>query len=181
MKFDSSLSQTSKLHLLADLLKKDLASQEAKAAPQHVWQTDLVTWKRLMTARFSIAHELNDQDEEESIAMELIERNDDKSDKLALHLLAGLREQQGRYAEAEGMLKEVLPWMVGHELLGEDSPQALSVRRRLIKCAWKQGKKEEVREMTEKTSVLVEEMGGGKFACYQEDERKYLAEMVSQV
>jgi len=59
-------------------------------------------------------------------------------------------------------------------LSSPDSPQALGCMIILAKCVWKQTRYGEAEEWIVKCKLAVENMGKGKFAKYQHDERKQL-------
>jgi len=182
MQFDPKLNQTEKLCLLSKLLQGKLASKDAEYAPKHLYEFDHPLWMKIMVAQWSMQDDLDNEEELEKISLDMLDKNPDPKNLSALNILVNLREKQGRYKEAEKTLKaEVLPWMRNHEKLGADSPQALSTMRRLVVCAWKQGNFNEAKALIAETTTLIDDMAGGKFSVYQEDERKYLAETVADL
>lgn len=74
------------------------------------------------------------------------------------------------------MAKPVLLWMQEHELLGKDSPQALSSMRTIATCIWKQERYKEGGEWMDQYGILVSEMVNGKFQKYQDSEKKMYVE-----
>lgn len=97
----------------------------------------------------------------------------------ALHSLSGVLEERGRYDKAEAAAREVLPWLQGHEVLGSsDSPQALGCMKVLVRCMWKQSEYAEAEGWIEKCNAMIENLGKGKFAKYQDDERKEFDHML---
>ncbi|KAI0439495.1 hypothetical protein F4803DRAFT_554026 [Xylaria telfairii] len=98
-----------------------------------------------------------------------------------LHLLAGILLDRGQYAEAESTERKVEPWLV--EKLGKDSPQALSVMRIIILALWKQGtaKHTEAQKWLQGLQDIVNNMGSGKYAVYQDEEKHLLKELISRI
>ena len=67
------------------------------------------------------------------------------------------------------------------ERAGNDSPQAMSSRRIIAKAVWMQGRQAEAEKLIAETFALIEASGTGKFAVYQESERKMTEEMVEEL
>jgi len=93
---------------------------------------------------------------------------------LAFSLLKG-----GKHVEAEQLSLELQT--VLDEKIGRDSPQALGGRRRMIEVVAKQGRYEEAKKLTGEGFGLVEGMGSGKFAGYQDDERQAMQDVNDQL
>lgn len=109
-------------------------------------------------------------------------RDGGKRNLSGVNMMASFKMEQGQYREAETMLQdEVLPWLQGNEMLGLDSPQALSCMRRLIECLEKGGKVEEAEKVVDEYRTLVESMGSGKFGKYQEDEQNELKKLMQKL
>jgi hypothetical protein len=182
MKFDPKLNQTEKLQLLSKLLQDKLAFKDAEHAPKHLYVVNYPLWMKIMVAQWSMQHDLDNEEELEKISLDMLDKNPDPKNLSALNILVHLREKQGRYKEAgETLRADVLPWMRNHETLGVDSPQALGTMRRLVVCAWKQGKVNEAKALIAETSTLIDGMTDGKFSVYQEDEKRYLADTVADL
>ena len=177
MTFDPSLSKEEKLQYLRHNLSNTLDEKEKDAAPLPLREVDYQSWHQLKFGLGALDHFLGDQVSEERIVRELYENGPNGTKRMdALHNLSGLLENQRRYAEAEAAALEVLPWMESQQMLGSDSPQILGCMRVLVKCTWKQGKDAEAREWIEKCEDCIRRMGEGKFAKYQEAERKQFDE-----
>lgn len=179
MTFDDSLSYDEKLKFLRDILQHTFADEAAKTAPTPLHDTNYKLWVKLMLGFSTIEHYLKNYDEEERIVREMYENGPDGSKNMsALHNLSAVMEQTGRYPEAEHMAREVLPWLEGHELLGEGSPQSLGCMRCLARSTWKQARYTDAEEWIDKCRRTVEAMPGGRFEKYQDDEKKQLEEDV---
>jgi hypothetical protein len=66
--------------------------------------------------------------------------------------------------------------MQEHELLGKDSPQALSSMRIIATCIWKQERYKEGSEWMDQYGILVGNMVNGRFQKYQDSEMKMYVE-----
>ena len=95
---------------------------------------------------------------------------------VAMHMLGAMLVNTGKYQEAERVEKEVLAYVESRPFLGRDSPQSISARRIVSRAVWGQGvsRRAEAEALVRETMEIVEGMGGGKFAVYQEEERKLL-------
>ena len=58
--------------------------------------------------------------------------------------------------------------------LGKESPQAINVRRILVRAVWGQGqpRRHEAEELLAEIEALVDGMADGKFGVYQQEERR---------
>ncbi|RYP59118.1 hypothetical protein DL770_010281 [Monosporascus sp. CRB-9-2] len=174
---ESTLEKRAKIELLAKLLRELLKKREAEAAPRTYYDEDFVGWDRLWLAIYTMQDELGDPDAERTLRM-LYDRRKDKTNLSHQHTLAGLLLNRGKYAESEEMEKEVKTWL--DDRLGMDSPQALSARRIIIQALWKQGlsRRSEADGAISDLMRIIDGMAGGRFAVYQEQERKLTNEMV---
>lgn len=176
MRFDETLSKPEKLHDLHQYLNNTFKEKEEEIAPTPLHDADYQTWLKLKLAMSTTAYFLENYAEEEVLVREMYDKAVDHNKKMsALHSLSTIMEKTERYPEAEGMAREVLPWMQAHELLGRDSPQALSCMRVLASSIWKQKRYEEAGEWMDRYGRMVEGMGSGKFGKYRDSEmRAYL-------
>ena len=175
MTFDEALPLEEKLKCLRDTLERTFSEREAKTAPTPLHDADYKFWNYLKLGLATMEHSLGDYGKEEAIVREMYENGPEgKKNMSALHQLSGIMEETGRYAEAERLAREVLPWLQGNEMLGRDSPQALGCMRCLAKSVWKQGRYSEAVEWVESCRMAIEKMGSGRFEKYQLDERKQL-------
>lgn len=75
----------------------------------------------------------------------LMNQHPSRPNLAALYNLSGTLEQQGRYMEAEWMLRAVVPLL--QLKIAENSPQAIGGVRNLARCISKQGRKAEAKEV----------------------------------
>ena len=126
MTFDESLLDEEKLKSLRNVLEQTLAEREAKSSPSSFHNADYNSWLTIKFALSTIERYLGNTAAEEAIMREAYENGPNSKKNLsALHSLSAIMEERGEYAEAERMAREVLPFMQGHAMLGNDSPQAL--------------------------------------------------------
>ena len=178
-RFDASLSQEEKLQLLLELVQQKHATEDAAASPQTLYDVDFAAWKQVMLAIITVYGALGQIGRQEEVIRIVIDRNKDKTNLSFQHNLAAVLKKQGRWAEAEEMELQVLPWLESHPMLGKDSPQALSARRLIATAQWKQGRREEAEKTVTELKSLIAEMSTGKFAAYQADEEAAIEEMTS--
>lgn len=182
MPFDETLPAKEKLKYLGGLLEKTFTEKEKQAAPTPLHDANYKAWEYLKLAMSTVEKFLGDEAKEEKIVREMYENGPDgKKSMSAAHQLGGLFEEHGKYAEAEQMERLVLPWMRGHELLGKDSPHALSSLRCLAKSIWKQERYEEADGLIEEYRGILENMDQGKFAKYRDTETRLFEEMVKDL
>ncbi|RYP20951.1 hypothetical protein DL765_002488 [Monosporascus sp. GIB2] len=174
---ESPLEKRTKIELLARLLGELLEKREAEAVPKTYYDAYFVGWDRLWLAVYTMQDELGDPDAERTLRM-LCDRRKDKTNLSHQHTLAALLLNRGKYAEAEEMEKEVKTWL--DDRLGMESPQALSARRIITQALWKQGlsRRSEADEAISELMRIIDGMTGGRFAVYQEEERKMTKQMV---
>lgn len=79
------------------------------------------------------------------------------------------------------MASECLDWLNGGQRLGLLSPQALAMRRILIKTAWKSGRKDVANERITETHYLVAKTPQTKFAKYAKNEVEMLDEVIASL
>jgi len=177
MHFDETLSGPEKLKCLRQYLDNTFEEREEKVAPTPLHNADYHQWHMLKLAMGTMECFLENYDRQEIIAREMSDGAPDKNKRMsALHQLSGIMEKTERYSEAEAMAKEVLPWMQGHELLGRDSPQALSCMRTLASSIWKQKRYVEGGEWMDRYGRMVDDMENGKFGKYKDSERRVYLE-----
>ena len=180
MDFDENLMQEEKLKHLRSILNDTFSLKARKAAPAPLCEADNASWRDLKFAFSGIEHALESYGAEEVILRDLYDHGSDGLKNMsALHSLSWLLEDRGRYPEAEAAARDVLPWIREHQVLGSpDSPQALGCMRILVKSIWKQGRHVEAEEWVEACETTIENLGKGKFAKYQQDEKgQFDAEM----
>lgn len=102
----------------------------------------------------------------------LVDKRQDKSNLSAMHMLADHLMTMGKYEEAQEMERQVLVWMETNPRLGRDSPQAINARRILAKLVRMLGRRGKSEALLAEVLDTVEQMGDGKFAVYQDEERE---------
>lgn len=184
MNLDGSahLTKEKKLSLLLHLLQAKYKAREAEVAPSPLYETSWEEWQRLMVGITHLQDLSGLREQQEKSLKLLIEHGRDGKRNLAgVNMMASFKMKHEEYSDAEIMLREVLPWLQNHEVLGRDSPQALGSMRRLVECLWFQGKIDEAEETLSECQVLVENMGTGKFAKYQVDEQEDLGTLAQKL
>ncbi|KUJ21228.1 uncharacterized protein LY89DRAFT_681812 [Mollisia scopiformis] len=177
MHFDNKLSLPAKYKLMRQYLDKTFKEKEEEVAPAPLLDANYPVWLQLKLAMSTMEYYLEDYNEQERLAREMYECAPNDNKKMsALHQLSGILEKTKRYADAERMAKKVLPWLQGHELLGKDSPQALSCVRTIASSIWKQKKYKEGGEWMDQYGMLVGSMKDGKFEKYRDTEMKLYVE-----
>lgn len=176
MDLDASahLNKQDKLSLLLHRIHTKYKTREAEQEPPlPLYDAAWEDWQRLMTGIINL-QDLSGLKEEQEKSLEVLIQHgrDGKRNLSGVNMMASFKMEQGEYGDAETMLREVLPWLQGHEMLGKDSPQALGCIRRLIECLWKGGKLVEAERLLDEYRSLVETMGDGKFGKYREEEQK---------
>jgi len=181
MPLDPKLTEKEKIQLFTKIFHEKYAFEEARHAPIPLHDADYTAWKKLMSGMSLMAYYDKDIEEQERILQLMIaqqEKDSGKADFSTLSGLSGVLEQRGKYAKAEEITRAVMPEFKEHKALGLDAPQTLGNIRHLIKCVWKQGKEVEVQELIKETYDLIGEMGKGKFARYEIEEKEALDELV---
>lgn len=183
LRFDAGLSAPDRLRFLLRELQARLAALEAAVAPESLDGAQPDAWRRLMLGIETMQKQLGLVDEEAATIRTVLAATRGDARVPWLNMLAHLDLRGGNFAEAEAMAREVLPWMQTHAKLGMDSPQAFGTTRTIIESVWRQGgdKEDEARRLIEETFALIENMGGGKFEKYQDDERQELRDLVSRL
>ena len=82
---------------------------------------------------------------EDTWLQKLISNHPSRPDLAALYNLAFTYEEQGRYREAEPLLRALGPLLQWK--IGEASPQVLGCVRRLATCVFKQGRQDEAKDI----------------------------------
>jgi hypothetical protein len=176
-----------KLQILLDILQQRLEGEEARAAasvpPTTFRDANYNTWMSLLHGIHVLQGFADAQEEKEKIMLMLMEAQaPDGSKNLSEHHgMCFQLVEKGEYAEAEAMGLEVLDWLQSHRLCGPSSPQALSIRRLLVRTAWKTGAKDKAQERIGELRVLVDGLPQGKFAKYTDEERDMLNELVAEL
>lgn len=113
----------------------------------------------------------------------LVARRPDPDNVVPPHMLAEHLVKIGKYEEAEEVERPVCEWMDKRPHLGRNSPQAINARRIIAKALWGQGSKrrKEAEATIEEVRRLVEEMKGGKFEVYVDEERRLNEEMMDEI
>lgn len=105
-----------------------------------------------------------------------------RDDISGLNALAYLYTKSGRYAEAEELALQLPSLMRKSPVLGPGpSPQEMGVVRMLIELCARQGKMDEVLWHCEMGYFAVEEMKGGKFDKYVDEEIEALGQVERKV
>jgi len=182
MTFDGTLPKDEKLELLLARSHAKMAQESAAAAPKPLWEADFQKWANLQLSLYTMNLNLDRLDACEAVLREWADRGTtDIARAVTRNMLSTVKEKQGHYAEAEALARGVLPWMQTHERLGVDSPQAFGTTRSIIRAVWKQGRYAEAEVLVDDYDRLVDNMGDSKFVKYQDDERRYLAELMEQL
>jgi len=122
---------------------------------------------------------LGQKAEEEKLCRELAARSEEKDNLKSQHYLSFVLEERGYFAEAEKIALSLKPRI--DKELGEDSPQVVGCRKIVARAVWKLGRKEEARELIREVFLLIDRMGDGKYAVYQEGNRLMLEGMVKEL
>lgn len=180
---DSAAPVSDKLALLLRLLQAKLAAASAAAAPRPLHEADHALWDSLQLAVLEMQlQQPGSEAAAEATARLRVEHRGgggDSSNLSAAHALAALLVDRGQYAEAEATEAPVRDWLDGR--LGSDSPQALGSRRIIARAVWGQGRRDEARALFGEIRELIEKMGEGRFAVYQEEEREILDEAMGKL
>ncbi|CAN8100026.1 unnamed protein product [Discula destructiva] len=183
--FDASaaLPESGRLEFLLSELQSRLDTRSAAAAPERLHVADPISWQRLLLGIETLQKFLGLFEDEAGTIRMMLSKTEGDARVPWLNMLAGLDLRNGNFAEAEGLAREVLPWMQKHVKLGVDSPQAFGTTRVLIESLWKQegSKQEEARSLIEETSVLIEGMADSKFVKYQDEEREMLRDLKTRL
>ena len=126
----------------------------------------------------SICIELGQINEQIRIAETLIEHRLDKSNLSYQHVLAAMLNSHGDpgdYARAEELEMQCVPYL---EILGKDSPHAISSRIIIPTAMWIQRRQAEAKKSISETYDLIETMGRGKYSVYKDIEKKMVDEVV---
>lgn len=179
----AALPVSDRLHFLLSELHLLLSTSQASAAPQSFQTTHPDGWHRLQLGIETMERFLGLMDDEAETIRTMLTTTRGDARFPWLNMLAALDLRTGKYAEAEDLAREVLPWMQNHEKLGPDSPQALGTTRMLIKALWRQGgdKEQDARRLAAETETLIEDMGERKFKKYQGEERQMLRDVVAEL
>lgn len=187
-KSGEKLDRTVKLQLLARLLQEELREQDATAAANAAvdsrltfYDVDYTRWSAVWLAITSIQKELGQSVEAENTMRMLHEKRRDPANLSHLHSLASLLLARGEYVEAEKMEADVKAWLDG--VLGKESPQSLSARRMLAEATWKQGetRRRDAECVLDEIRAIIEKMGSGQYAVYQEEERDMLDKLAKSL
>jgi hypothetical protein len=174
------LSNAAKSAILIEFLENKIATSEVDGVP--LYRTDNKKWMRIKMAIGTLYGETGQLAEQIAACDELIEKQEDKSNLSHQHALAWLLNQRGEkgdYVRAEGIERPCTAYMDEH--VGSDSPQSMSSRRIVAKAVWMQGRFGEAEMLLGELFGLIREMGGGKFAVYEESERKMTEEMAEEM
>lgn len=172
-----SLSNDKKAEILIKILRERIASKESRERPLYI--IDNALWQKLMMAIGTIYGESDQLDKQIEVAEELVEKRVDKSNVSHLHALGALLAKRGEYRRAEEIERQCTEYMDAKA--GKDSPQSMSSRRIIAKAVWMQGRQSEAEKLIAEIFDLIEASGSGKFAVYQESERKMTEEMVDEL
>lgn len=169
---DPSLSNPEKLDLLEKTLIQKLPLVD----------NDYTSTQSLNSALFHIYRGTGDLEKQEKVLLQLVGNPSPNGPDLpALQNLAALYEDKGEHAKAEKLARETLPLLQGHPVLGKDSPQSLGSLRILINALWKQGKTEEAEQVIQEARSSIDNLEGGQFAAYQQEEKDALDKVVAEL
>ncbi len=180
-------TQDTKLHILLRLLKEKLAQEEAVASPpQSLHDTNYTQWYDLWQAIHTFQSTLGLLEAAEATARMLVARQPgDSTDVRPRHILAETLVKVGKYAEAEDTARPVCAWMDANPRLGKASPQAINSRRMIARALWGQGqpRRAEAEALLAEIDEIVDGMGAGdgRFAVYQEEEKRLNAQMRAEL
>lgn len=117
--------------------------------------------------------------EAEDTIREMVELREGKggvnsANLVTMHMFADFLVKTGKFEEAERVESEVCEVMDRRASLGRDSPQAINARRIIARAVWGQGegRRADAEALIREIEGIVEGMGGGRFAVYQEEERE---------
>ncbi|KAH6845710.1 hypothetical protein B0I37DRAFT_191181 [Chaetomium sp. MPI-CAGE-AT-0009] len=176
-----------KLQLLLRLLQEKLAYEEAAASPpQSLHDTNYTRWYDLWQAIYALQSASGLLEEPGTTARMLVARQPEHSaDVRPRHILAEHLVKVGKYAEAEDTARPVCAWMDAQPRLGKGSPQAINSRRMIAKALWGQGppRRAEAEALLAEIDEIVDGMGvgGGRFAVYQEEEKRLNVQMRAEL
>ncbi|KAJ1566648.1 hypothetical protein HK405_008983 [Cladochytrium tenue] len=172
-------SHADRAQFLDHQLRQKQAALERLHAPAPLSQADYPSFQSLAVARVSALEEMQDWLGMESTLIELRDAVPGKPNLSAINMLGRLWESQGKYAEAETSLRQVLAAFEARaDVLGPCAPPTMGSRRGLICAVWRQGRVEEAEALVGRARELIEQMGETKFRKYQAEEREMLEETV---
>ncbi|KAJ3018688.1 hypothetical protein HKX48_002731 [Thoreauomyces humboldtii] len=184
MPFPKTMPKAEKLELLLDRLTTTLKEKTAALSPKLLWESDMKAWSNLLLGLYTMNDELDRLDECDRILDEMTEHGTFNLKMSAKKMRGIVRERQKNYSEAERLARECVVWLDELPPLGPDSPQALSNLRSIIRPVWKQGRREEAKELAKEHERKVEAMSDqpqSTFVQYQEDERGYLRDLMLEL
>lgn len=174
-----------KLQLLLHLLEDKLAQEEAAVSPsQSLHDANYARWYDLWQAIQAFQSASGLLEAAEVTARMLVARQPEGStDVRPRHILAEHLVKVGKYAEAEATARPVCAWMDAQPRLGKDSPQAINSRRMIARALWGQGqpRRVEAAALLAEIDDIVDGMGGGRFAVYQEEEKRLNVQMRTEL
>jgi len=174
-----SLSRIEKIKLLRRILQDTLASEDLAVAPRSLLEVDLKRWKVLMAGICDTYRIEGNAIKERKVLEEIIAKSKPTSILNHNHYLSSLMEETGQYEEAVETETPVLALL--DEKMGVDSPQSMGGRRIIAKALWKMGKRGEAEEMITQVWKNIELSAKGKFAVYQEEEKRITEELLSEL
>jgi hypothetical protein len=171
-------SPEAKQKLLIKALQDHMASKET--GNQTLCKTDNAEWVRHMMAIVALHSETGDLDAQIKMAETLREHADNPlSHEHSLASMLIQRGQPGDFQQAENFEGPFLAYV--DKRLGQDSPQSLSSRRITAKAVWMQDRQVEAKALFDEIFALIDGMGKGEFAVYQDSERKMTQEMLDDL
>ncbi|TKA77842.1 hypothetical protein B0A49_01450 [Cryomyces minteri] len=168
-----SLEQQAKLNALDELLLHTVQTRQQTLGREHEDTLEA------MHALAMVQTELRHCSQAETTYRQLLEAHErtmgpDKSWAVSNNLGLVLNQQK-KYAEAEAILRPLLPRLQGR--MGKDSPQALGCLRHLMEAVGGQGRYKEAEEMNVKGFELARGMGGE----HRPAEMEAMQEMAAQL
>ena len=180
---DSTDTPHVKHQLLLRLLEKKLAREEAATSPpRSLYDADYNRWYDLWQAIYVFQGVLDLPEAEETARMLVARQPNTSTDVRPRHILAEHLVKIGKFAEAEEIERPVCAWMDAQPRLGRHSPQAINARRFIVRALWGQGepRRAEAQALLVEIDEIVDGMGGGRFAVYQEEEKRLNRRMRSE-
>ncbi|KAI9810839.1 MAG: hypothetical protein M1827_006046 [Pycnora praestabilis] len=145
-----------KYQAIEELLSRTIATKKDTLGPEHADTLNT------MHALAMVQTELDEDDRAEKTYRKMLEAYEKTGGPnrafAVMNNLAFVLNRQGKYAEAEQILRKLLPPL--QERGGRDTPQALGCMRKLMEAVGGQGRYEEAKEINVEGFELVGKMDG---------------------
>ncbi|OOF99376.1 hypothetical protein ASPCADRAFT_203141 [Aspergillus carbonarius ITEM 5010] len=168
-----SATHPEKIAVILDILQDKLHREEAKyPPPAELCTADHNTWSRIWLSIASTKMTLGRVDEVEEVHRMLVAKRLDPNDLVPVNNLCSfLVHNTDKFEEAKTLAGPCKDWL--DENLGRASPQAIGVRKIIAEAEWKLGNRDRAQELVVEIFECIDELKGGKFAVYEDDERGY--------